>query len=183
MECARGMRLCLLVTATMETSREVVAGGHRECPSSTTDPPRGGVTSWAFWEKGQVGTGNISEVGCARSSWQCPRGPDPHVTKQERGRARSQAEPAAMALFSIPPVSKGCWKRNHREGRNTSPERHVPPFLQGMGTGASLPLAWWLKQIFQVWLPEPLLPVPVFGKFPQHGHHVVVEFRWRRLRF
>lgn len=101
-ECAPGMRLCLLVTATMGTSREAVAGGHRECPgsSSTTDPPRGGVTSCGSWEKGQVGIGNISVVGCA--SWECPRGADPDVTKQERGRASSQAGPIAMALFSIP---------------------------------------------------------------------------------
>lgn len=74
-------------------------------------------------------------------------------------------------------------EENHGEGGNTSPEPLVPLLLQGMGTGASPSSAWWLKQIFQVRLPEPLLLVPVFGKFPQHGHHVIVKFRRRRLRF
>lgn len=182
LECARGTRLGLLVTATV---REAVAGGHRECPGvskwNLQRPPRGGVTSWGPWEKGQVGIGNISEAGCARASWECPPGPDPDVTMhgQQPGRAGShgfiQCSTSVQRLLEE--------EENHGEGGNASPEPHVLPLLQGTGTGASPPSAWWLKQIFQVRLPEPLLPVPVFGKFPQHGHHVGVEFRRRWLRF
>lgn len=169
-ECARGMRLCLLVTATMGTSREVVAGGHRECPAPAPlqPPPRGGVTSWESWEKGQVGIGSISEVGCARSSWQCPRGPNPDVKKQQGGRASSQAGPVATALFSIPRVSKGCWKRRKTIGKVETPvqspcaapengDRGVPSLsvvaqtdIPGLAAGASAPCScFW--QIPSAW--------------------------------
>lgn len=186
MEFPRGMRLCRLVTATMGTSREVVAGGHRECPDpdSLQPPPRGGVTSWESWEKGQVGIGSISEVGCDRSSWQCPRGPDPDAKKQERGRASSQAGPVAGFIQHSTNVQRLLEEEeNSRESGSSSPELRVPVLLHRMGTQVSPPSAWRLKQIFQVWLPEPLLPVPVFGKFPQHGHHVGVEFCRCWLRF
>lgn len=117
------------------TSREVVTGGqevgqppgcpggHRECPTPAPlrTQHRGGLTSRGSWEKGQVGTGSISEVACARSTWECPRGPDPNVTKQERGRASSQAKPVARALFSIPRVSKGCWERRKISGKVETP--------------------------------------------------------------
>lgn len=85
-ECAPGTRLCLLVTATMGISREVVAGGHRECPgsSSTTDPPRGGVTSWVSWEKGQAGIGNISEWDVTARAGNVPEGPTP-MSQSRRG--------------------------------------------------------------------------------------------------
>lgn len=82
---------------------------------------------------------------------------------------------------------------SHCQRRRAAGRAAALVFLQGPRCPSSAPgdgegndsrrSAWRLEEVLQVRLPQPLLPLLVLGKLPQHGHHLVLKHGWRRLRF
>lgn len=155
-ECARGTRLYLLVTATTGTSREAVTGGQEvgqppwlslegttgNVPLQLHDSPRPGVGS----PPGGPGKRGRWELGIS-VRWHVPdrvgmsprARPRCHKAGEGQGEHPGKASSQGFIQHSMNVQRLLGEEENHREGGNASPEPHVPALVQGTGTEVSPP--------------------------------------------